>query len=116
MNRPAFQERMDARSDQTTQSLRRQPTAPTLWKLSQAGAILQEAIRDVVGAVKVCSTAAGSARLLQKMADENREHAEPQTETEMRWQTLVHAAMQKQVHDTKIAESDWHCLASTLKR
>merc|ERR1711976_988979 len=99
-------------ADQTTRRVRRQPTAPTLWKLSQAGAILREAIRDVVGAVKKCSTAATSTRMLQKMADEHRELAGP----EMRWEKLTLAAMRKQLHDAKAAESEWHCLASTLAR
>lgn len=110
LNRPAFQQRL---ADQAPRNLRRQSTAPTLWKLSQAGAVFQEAIRDVVGAVKVCSKAVGSTRMLQKAAHERKELlAHP----ELRWRHLALAVMRKQLDDAKAAEAEWHGLASTLTR
>lgn len=71
LNRPSFQQRFAER--ETPKKVTRQSTSPTLWKLSQAGVILQEVIRDVVGAVKTCSKVAASTRTLQRLADDRRE-------------------------------------------
>lgn len=111
--RPSFQARMLEDSAQGAQPACADRT-PTLWRLKESSQILREVFRDVLAAVKVCSSVDVCLLSLQQAVVEHKERLLPARVRRHMSQICACGILTRQLSNPGATESDWHKLAMEI--